>query len=253
MKKILYYKLLVYSSLITLLITLVKYIFNILGLEFIGQTSLQNGVISSAIFVLGFLLSAIIADYKESEKIPSEFAATIEDMYEDAVHIQKVYPGFNLEFFRNNLIDILNAFRDGTRKKRHDIRFEINELHLTFIEMEESGVPANYIIKLKTQQGHLLKCLFRVNYIQKIKFVPSATILAKSIIVLVVTMLIFTNIDPFFGGLVVTGIITFILVYMQMLIKVISVPFQPAGRTQDDVSLFLLRETKHHLKNNPKT
>ena len=248
MKKLQLYKILIYAGLITILTMVIKYLLNLTGLEFIGQTSLQNGVISSAIFVLGFFLSAIIADYKESEKIPSEFAATIEDMYEDARHLQKIYSGFSLEIFRKNLIDILDAFREGTRKRRHDIRYEINELHLTFIEMEKAGVPANYIIKLKTQQGQLLKSLFRVNYIQKIKFVPSVTILAQSIIVLVVAMLLFTNIDPFFVCLIVTGIITFILVYMQMLIKVISVPFQPAGSTKDDVSLFLLHETKIHLK-----
>lgn len=248
MKRIKYYKLLIISGLLTILLLLVKRFLQHYGLEFIDETTLQNGVISSAIFVLGFLLSAVIADYKESEKIPAEFASLIEDMYEDALHLKKVYPGFDLDSFRNNLIDILYAFREGTRKERHNARAEINELHITFIEMEKAGVPQPYIIKLKTQQGLLLKNLFRVNYIQKIKFVPSATILSKSIIVLVVLMLAFTDIKSSYGNLTVTSIITFILIYMQMLIGVVSVPFQPAGKTKDDVSLFLLEETKAHLK-----
>jgi bacterioferritin (cytochrome b1) len=62
----------------------IKYAMHYFGLEFIEQTSLHNSVISSIIFVLGFVLSATIADYKESERIPSEFAANIEDMYNDA-------------------------------------------------------------------------------------------------------------------------------------------------------------------------
>lgn len=243
-----YLRIFLFASLATACVIAAKLILHALNLEFIEQSSLQNGVISSAIFVIGFILSATIADYKESEKIPAEFAALAEDMYEDARHLQKLYPKFDLELFRKNLTDILGAFREGTRKKRHDARAEINDLHTTFIDMEKAGVPPNYVTKLKMQQSQLLKSLFRINYIQKIKFIPSAFILTRSIIVLVVSMLLFTNIDPPETGIVVTGIISFMMIYMLLLISVISVPFHKAGKTQDDVSLFLLREAKEHLK-----
>ena len=52
-----------------------------LGFEPIEQTSLHNSLVSGAVFVIGFLLSATISDYKESERIPAEFAANIDDMY----------------------------------------------------------------------------------------------------------------------------------------------------------------------------
>jgi hypothetical protein len=247
-KYVRYFRIFGIALLVTLGVLVAKWALHMSGLEGMEQTSLQNSVVSSAIFVIGFLLSATIADYKESEKIPSEFAAQIEDMYEDARHLQTLYPKFSVELFRKNLIDILGAFREGTRHKRHDARREINELHLTFIDMERAGVPPNFITKLKMQQAQLLKSLFRVNYIQKITFIPSATVLTRSIVVLVVAMLLMTNIEPFLSGMVITGIISFILVYMLLLIRVISIPFQRAGKTQDDVSLFLLAETKNHLK-----
>jgi hypothetical protein len=245
-----YFKIITWAAIATGAVVVAKWILHLLGLEFMEQSSLQNGVISSAIFVIGFILSATIMDYKESEKIPAEFAALSEDMYEDARNLQKLYPGFSIELFRSNLIDILGAFREGTRKKRHDARAEINDLHTTFIDMEKAGVPPNYITKLKMQQSQLLKSLFRINYIQKIKFIPSAFILTRSIIVLVISMLLFTNIDPYATGLVVTGIISFMMIYMLLLIKVISVPFHKAGKTRDDVSLFLLREAKDHIQSN---
>ena len=114
--------------------------------------------------------------------------------------------------------------------------------------MEKAGVPANFIVKLKQQQAQLLRSLFRVNYIQKIKFIPSAFILARSIVVLIIVVLLLTNIDPFYGGLALTGTISFILLYMIILIQTISTPFHAKGKTQDDVSLFLLRETTTHLR-----
>lgn len=238
--------------LIALIVTAVvvagKYLLHLIGFEPIEQSSLHNSVISSVIFVVGFVLSATIADYKESERIPAEFASVVENMYEDAREIKKAYPKFDLELLRQNLIDILHSFREGTRVNRTGARREIHELNVTFGEMERAGVPANFIVKLKAQQSQLLRSMFRVNYIQKIKFIPSAFFLVRSIVVLVVALLLLTNVDPFYGSLVIVGIITFIMTYMLMLIQVISTPFHPEGTTRDDVSLFLLREAGEHLK-----
>ena len=192
----------------------IKYAMHYFGLEFIEQTSPHNSVISSIIFVLGFVLSATIADYKESERIPSEFAANIEDMYNDAKEMHKTYPGFDLELFRTSLIDILNTFREGTRVNRKGARREIAQLQVCFADMERAGVPPNFVTKLKTQQSQLMRSIFRVNYIQKIQFIPSAFLLIRAIAIMALGLLIFTNIDPFYGGLFIVGAITFILMYM---------------------------------------
>ena len=226
-----------------------KYFLHLFGVEIFEPTSLHNSVISSVIFVIGFVLSATIADYKESERIPAEFASTIENMYEDARAIHATYPKFDIAAFRHDLTDILTAFRAGTRINRKGARREIGELNDSFTEMESAGVPANFIVKLKTQQATLLRLLFRVNYIQRIKFIPSAFILIRSLVGLVIIFLMLTNIEPFYGGLTLTGMLTFILIYMMILIQTVSVPFHDEGKTRDDVSLFLLKETRNHLKN----
>ena len=225
----------------------IKYAMHYFGLEFIEQTSLHNSVISSIIFVLGFVLSATIADYKESERIPSEFAANIEDMYNDAKEMHKTYPGFVLELFRTSLIDILNTFREGTRVNRKGARREIAQLQVCFADMERAGVPPNFVTKLKTQQSQLMRSIFRVNYIQKIQFSPSAFLLIRAIAIMALGLLIFTNIDPFYGGLFIVGAITFILMYMLILIHHIATPFRGRGQSRDDVSIFLLREAKSYL------
>ncbi len=231
----------------TAIVVVSKYVLHTLGWEPIDQTSLHNSMVSSVIFVIGFVLTATIADYKESERIPSKFASTVENMYEDAKEIRKTYK-FGLDHFRNNLVEVLAAFREGTRVNRRGARREISELNVTFGEMEKAGVPANFIVKLKQQQAILLESLYRVNYIQRIKFIPSAFLLVRSIVVLVIATLLLTDIDPFFGGMMLTGIITFIMTYMVYLIQVISIPFHGKGATRDDVSLFLLRETQTYMK-----
>lgn len=150
---------------------------HVLHFEPIEQTSLHNGLVSSAIFVIGFLLSTTIVDYKESERIPAEFAATIDDIYHDARELHKTYPGFNLSTLRKSLLEILGAFRTGTRTNRKGARREIADLQVSFGNMEAAGVPPNYVTKLKQQSSLLTRHLFRVNYIQRIHFIPSATLL----------------------------------------------------------------------------
>lgn len=221
---------------------------HILHFEPIEQSSLHNGLVSSAIFVIGFLLSATIADYKESERIPAEFAATIDDIYHDARQLHKTYPDFSLSMLRKSLLEILASFRAGARSNRMRARQEIADLQASFGHMEAAGVPPNFITKLKQQSSGLSKNLFRVNYIQRIHFIPSATLLVWLIVGAVVSILLLTNLTTFYAELLITGTITFIMVYILLLIRVISVPFQEKGSTRDDVSLFLLREVREYLE-----
>lgn len=231
-------------------LVVLKYLFHALGWEPIEQSSLHNGVISSVTFVIGFLLSATITDYKESERIPSEFSSTIEDMYDDAAAIHKSYPVFDLDAFRLQLRKVALGFGKELRKGAHNASKDIRDLAPFFVAMEQGKVPPNFVVKLKQQSTTLLRSRHRVNYIQRIKFIPSATILARSIVIMTFILLLFTNVDPFYGGLAIVGIICFVLTYILILINVISTPFHAAGLTRDDVSLYLVKDTADYLSTN---
>lgn len=241
------YNIFIISFFVTVTVVVVKIILHETHNEILQLGSLHTGVVTGTFFVIGFLLTATINDYKESERIPSEFSSVIENMYEDAEATYANHDGFDLDAFRVQLQKIAKSFAEDVRRKKHTTRLEVHKLNQTFITMENAGVPPNYVVKLKQQQAQLLRVLYRVTYIQRITFIPSATILARSIIPITVLLMIFTEIEPIIGGIIITAVITFILVYMLRLIQVISTPFQGAGKTQDDVSLFLVDETVNHL------
>ncbi len=225
-----------------------KYILHYFDIEPITMGSLHGSVISGVIFVIGFLLSATIADYKESERLPAEIASTIESMSEDALSIEENYPKLKAAAYQRQLHVIAVAMLADLRSsKNNTARTELHNLNKLHSQMEKAGVPANFIVKLKQQQALLLRHLFRVNYIQRIIFVPSTNILAWSIVVLAALLLLMTNMDPFVAGTVITGAIMFILVYVLQLIRVIRTPFHDEGKTKDDVSLFLIERTAEHL------
>lgn len=247
-KKLAAYRIFIITLVVVAIVISVKYIFHFFHFEVIVLGSLHSSAISGVIFVIGFLLSSTISDYKEAERIPAEITSAIEDMNEDAMATHRNYPKFGLAAYQKQLQNVAKAFAGDLRNsKSNRARAQLYKLAELHADMEKSGVPANFIVKLKQQQAGLARHLFRVNYIQRITFIPSATILAWSIVILTVALLLFTEVEPFFGGVVLTGVITFILVYVLQLIRVIRTPFHDEGKTRDDVSLFLLERTIEHL------
>lgn len=242
------YRIFVLSLLISAVVISAKYLLHYLEIEIITLGSLHTSVIAGTFFVIGFLLSATIADYKESERIPAEAASILENMHEDAKSIKTNYPNFDMITFQKRLLKVATKLASDIRHGKHEAHSHIHTIAESFSQMEAAGVPANFIVKLKQQQAQLLRNLLRVNYIQRITFIPSATILAWAIVTIVIVMLLATEIEPFFAGvLLVTGI-SFILIYMLLLLRVIRTPFHSAGSTRDDVSLFLLDDAVAHIK-----
>lgn len=231
------------------LVVTIKYVLHYFELEPITLGSLHGSVISGVVFVIGFLLSATIADYKESERIPAEIASTLESMSEDALSIEENYPKFKAEAYQEQLRTIARGYLVDLRRRsrKSATRTELHNLNKFHSQMERAGVPANFIVKLKQQQAVLLRHLFRVNYIQRITFVPSANVLAWSIVVLAAVLLLLTDMDPFVSSTVITGAIMFIMIYVLLLISVVRTPFHDEGKTRDDVSLFLLERTVDQL------
>lgn len=248
MKFLATYRIFIFSFVFAGIVVALKYVLHYFELEPIQTSSLHGSVISGVVFVIGFLLSATLADYKESERLPAEIASSLESMYEDALSIEENYPKFKAVTYQSQLQKIAKAFLVDLRSsKNNTARMELHNLNKFHSQMEKAGVPANFIVKLKQQQALLLRHLFRVNYIQRIIFVPSANILAWSIVLLAAGLLLMTDMEPFVAGTVITGAIMFILSYVLQLIRVIRTPFHDEGKTRDDISLFLIERTVQHL------
>lgn len=242
------YRIFLFSLLAVVIIVGAKLAMHLLDWELIQLSNLHTSVITGTFFVIGFLLSATIADYKESEKIPAEISSSIQNMYEDGATMKAQYPDFDFTSFKKQLLTILAVFRDDVRDKAHNTHTAVHSLNESFLSMERAGVPANFIVKCKQQQAGLVKSLFRVNYIQRISFIPSATILAQTIVVMTVGLLLFTEVEPFYGGMTLVALISFVLIYVLRLLQTISTPFHSEGKTLDDVSLFLVDQTHDAIK-----
>ena len=55
-----------------------------LGWEFISLNPLFSGIVAANVFLMSFLLSGVLTDYKESERLPGELATSLEAVADEA-------------------------------------------------------------------------------------------------------------------------------------------------------------------------
>lgn len=238
------------TFLIVIAIVFVKVVLEHFGLEPFSLGPLLTSFFAGGIFLVSFILAGILADYKESEKLPAEVATSLQNIYEEGALLKRREPKFNLTKLAERLGNVVTALetdlKDTSAKSRVALA-AVSELTASFQEMEDLGVLPNFMVRLRTEQGIILKGLLRTYQIQKTNFLPSAYFLVKSVVVLIIGLLLLTNIEPRFDSFVIVGFASYLFTYVLQLIGELDTPFRIGEKTTDDVSLFLLREFRSRV------
>lgn len=64
---------------------------------------------------------------------------------------------------------------------------------------------------------------------------------------MIITLLILSKLDPFYEALTGIVLLSYILIYVLKLLRRLDTPFDPRSKTQDSMSMFLLREFREWL------
>ena len=60
-----------------------KIVAHYLEWEILSVNPLFSGIVASNVFLMGFLLSGVLSDFKESERLPGELAAALENLAQE--------------------------------------------------------------------------------------------------------------------------------------------------------------------------
>ena len=69
---------------ILLIVIIAKYLAHYYDIEFLTLNALFTAIISANIFLIGFLITGTLSDFKESERLPGELAASLQVMVDEA-------------------------------------------------------------------------------------------------------------------------------------------------------------------------
>ncbi|MFO1155660.1 MAG: hypothetical protein U1E43_02270 [Rhodospirillales bacterium] len=215
-----------------------------IGVTGMSTTPLISSVISGGIFVMGLVLAGTLVDYRDAERAPTDVAASLYALLRETEAMNRIWGKPDMATARARLIAVVTALRaDITSGNTRECQAAIENLSPTLEELEETKVPANYIVRLRSEQAALRKAALRVYHIQREEFLPSAKAMITSVVAIIMLILLFTDMGGLLESVVTIGFLGFFFIYLLRLLNVIDKPFK-AGRerTDDDVSLFLATE-----------
>jgi predicted membrane chloride channel (bestrophin family) len=231
-------------------ILLAKLAVHLAGFEFLPLSNLFTALITANIFLLGFLLSGVLSDYKESEKLPSDIATSLETMSDEGVIIYRnkhdqaalaylidleAVAASILDWFQKNertsvLMDHLAGFND------HFLKFE-------------SLTQANFIVRLKQEQSAIRRTINRIHTIRETSFNESGYAIVEAITAILSIGMVFLKLDPFFTSFFFVSFVSFVLIYMVMLIRDLDNPFgyYENESLSEEVSIKPIRDVQQRL------
>ena len=211
---------------VVIVIVFLKLLTHYLGYEFLTLNSLFTAIVSANIFLIGFLISGVLVDYKESEKIPGDLSSSIDTLADEGFIIYKNKKSIEAKNFLNKLLHFNKSLVGWFYKKEKTENllnklFSFNDDFLAF----ESQTQANFIVRLKQEQNIIRKIINRVHTIRETSFVGTGYAIAEIITFVLVVGLIFIEINPFYESMFFVSFVSFILIYMIYFIKDLDNPF----------------------------
>lgn len=240
-------------GLIVLLLGAIKGAVHYFGFEMLELTRLLTSGIGGAIFIIGFLLSSILADYKEAERIPAEIRNSIEAIDGDLESFAGLNTDFDLRESRIVLVGIIDKLRAGLghsngHKNLSPALEEIGKLTPILGRLEGMGMAANFVVRLRTLQDVIRRSLLRIYQIQRVEFVPSVHVLVQTLVISIVFMMLLLKTEGDPASALMFGFITYMFVYALYLVRLLEQPFAKGHGSVDDVSFFLLDELEIKLR-----
>ena len=239
------------AMLVAVVLAGVKLGLHALNLEFIRIDSLISALISGVIFTMAILLTGVMTDFKESEKIPGELAATIKALHKDfelLAFTAKKETDNALSHLNSLISVIINQF-EANKWKQSEIAEIIEKIDDDINEMAAKNMAPPYVIKMRNELNNIEKISNRIDTIEETNFLPSAYALSQVAVLLVMLILLFSLVDPYVIGMVIIFTVAFLISGILVLIKDMDNPFETGGTGSADVDLSHIYKLEKYLKN----
>src|SRR3972149_1580283 len=221
------------------------------GLERISVGPLVATIVTANVFILGFLLTGVLSDYKESEKLPGDLAVSMQTIADECLLLwrhKQAEPAMDCLHHMLNLTTSLKRWF-CKEERSQNLMEKVADLG-DFFAAFEPFTAANFIVRLKQEQSAMTRILVRIHTIRETTFVSSGYTMAKLVTLFVLLGLLSIKIDPWYESVFLIGIISWFLSYLILLIEDLDNPFDYGrdGRAKgQEVSLKPLDDLERRL------
>ena len=224
-----------------------------MGFEKISANALFSALVASTVFLLGFLLNGVLADFKESEKIPGEFATALESLDLEVRAIPKYHPEAKVDVAVFSIAalaeDLLYWLREGLSTEQLLINYRKAHSDVVGAAVQFKGDASTLRGRLMQDLAVILQKVNRVRTIRDTTFVPLVYWMAEIASTLLFAGLVVTKSENLLESVFFLGVISFLLILLLRLINDIDNPFgQSDINSAEDVSIHLLEDIVVRLK-----
>lgn len=231
-------------------IALLKLIINHYGWEFLSLNSVFTALISANIFLIGFNISGVLADFKSGEKLPGELAAHIESIADECIYVAK---NGNVKTGREGFVYCVdfnnNVLNWLYRKIKTKIILEkVGGFTDVFLFLQD-GSKTSFINRLKHEQSEIRKAIMRIHTIREVHFSEAARAIAEIITGTIILGMVLLKLDPFYESMFFTVFVSFVFIYMLLLIRDLDDPFAyyDQKNSVEEISLHSLEDLRDRL------
>ncbi len=227
----------------TLLFCTVKWAIHFRDWE-LWQFDLMTGsLFGAATFVIAFILSGTLSDYRASEEMVSQIASTVESIQDSSLFVAVNHPDYDPTPLTQGLVQVLETVlawleQDQSPAKVSDA---LSELSYLFAQLE-THTSGPVISRVQAEQGKLRLMMARIQLIRDTDFLPPAYVMLQVFLAGAIVTLLLTNGEQMSKTLVVSGFLFTSFVYLVALIHDLDNPFQYDGRSCVDVDLAPLND-----------
>jgi len=201
-----------------------------LGWEALSLNPLLSGIVAADVFLMGFLLSGVLADFKESEKLPGEVAASLEILFDEATSMARrandATSTSAAAAVTAGVRDLATSLHNWFYKKQRtsELMNALGDLSPRLLALESPAQAAS-IARIKQEQHALRRAVVRIHTIRETSFISSGYLIAELTTGLLSLALILSKIEPFYESLFIVGVIVFLLAFLLLLIGDLDNPF----------------------------
>jgi hypothetical protein len=190
-------------------------------------------VLTGAALIIGFMLAGVMADYKESEKIPAELASSLEAIEDTLQALEDAGKPVPLPELLSRHYELTCVIEDwllnrGTLAACYEA---IQSLNAITGAMDRAGASTSYTSRSLVETHNIRRSVTRIDVIRRTSFISAGYVLLEVFVITTHIMLLMASFENSVMQYLVIAFLSLMYLYLYRLIQDLDDPFgyAPSG------------------------
>lgn len=235
---------------IVFLLLVFRFLIDLFKLDILPEMTLIAAFVGGTMFILAVIMSGVLADFKESEKIADDLPAAITNIFLCSRLIQSKDDTTTraMQSHIHSLLSTINSNLKQNEWNRWTIHSQITiiaeDLRLSITNNADMSV----IMAIQTELANVMRMLNRIETIVKTTFLPATYIAGYISVGISIVLLLFAQIPSIYEAQAIVGSVSFLLVILILLITdEMENPFEVTEKSLAGVDLSHLFDLERYL------